>query len=116
MTLSMKYEKWGEFWLKNNDNWATQVQVMPFWTNMYLSWPHICIAHFQLCQMYYKANPVYLMLSWNKSAPLLTLNHYYQLKCIRNQLSIDNYRSPILFYLPYLIVIYFALIYSLYQI
>jgi len=47
LDLLMKYEKWGECWLKNNETWVTQVQVMPFWTNMYLSWPQTCITHYK---------------------------------------------------------------------
>jgi len=44
----MKYEKWGVCWTKNNKNWVTQVQVMPSWTLMYLSWPLTFINCFKV--------------------------------------------------------------------
>ena len=64
--LLMMYEKWGQYWVKNSENWATHVQLMPFSTNMYLSWPQSYITHFQVCQICYKGNPIYLMSSWTK--------------------------------------------------
>ena len=39
LDLIMKYDKLGEHWLKNSENWATHMQVMPFLANTCLPWP-----------------------------------------------------------------------------
>ena len=49
--LLIKYEKWGEYWFKYNENWDKQVLLMPFWTKLYFSWPHIVIIHYKVYQM-----------------------------------------------------------------
>ena len=36
LDLLMKYDKSREYWLKNSENWAMQVQVMPSRMHMYL--------------------------------------------------------------------------------
>jgi len=66
LDLLMKYEKQKELWLRKSENWAKQVQVMPFWTNMYLFRPYTLINHFKVCQMCCQANPVYPISSWTK--------------------------------------------------
>ena len=66
LDLLMKYEKRGLYWLKNSENWATQVQDMPFWTNTYLTRSYTLINQFKACQMCCQANPIYSMSSWAK--------------------------------------------------
>jgi len=64
--LLVKYGKWGEDCLKNSKNWATQMQVMPFWTNIYLSQPYTLIKQFKARQRCYQVKPVCSMSSWTK--------------------------------------------------
>jgi len=35
----MKCGKWGVYWIKNSENWSTQVQVTSHWTLICLPWP-----------------------------------------------------------------------------
>jgi len=49
--LVMQYEKWGVYWIKNSENWVTQVQVMSYWTLMCLPWPLTFIIHFKVYRM-----------------------------------------------------------------
>jgi len=37
--LIMTYREWWVYWVKNNENSATQVQVIPSWMFMFASWP-----------------------------------------------------------------------------
>jgi len=43
--LITKYKKWEVYWIKNSENWATRVQVVPSCMFMYLSWPLTAISH-----------------------------------------------------------------------
>jgi len=45
LNLLMEYDKWED---ETSDNWAMQVQVMPFWTDMYLSRLYTFITHFKV--------------------------------------------------------------------
>jgi len=69
LDLLMKYKKWGEYWLKNSENWALQLKVMLFGTNMYLSWPHTYIIHCKVCQRCYQGNLVYFNVILNETTP-----------------------------------------------
>jgi len=51
MELWTKYEKWGEYWLKNTQNWAKHLYIMPFWTKLCPSWYYTFITHFKMYQM-----------------------------------------------------------------
>jgi len=51
---------------KNSENWFTHVQVIPFWTNVYLSRPYTLNDQFKACLMHCRANWVYSMSSWTK--------------------------------------------------
>jgi len=63
----MKYQKLGACGLKSSENWATQMQVMPFRTNMCLSQPYSFIINpFEACHNCCQANPVCSMSSWTK--------------------------------------------------
>jgi len=72
-------EIWEVQWLKNSENWAKQVQVLPFWTNMCSPWPHTFIIHFNMYQMCLSSQFSVLNAVLNKTAPLLALTLYYKL-------------------------------------
>ena len=66
LDLLMKCERWGECWLNHSETWAKQLLLMPFWTKLYFSWPHMVIIHSMVDQMCYQVNPVYSISSWTK--------------------------------------------------
>jgi len=109
LDLLIKYEKWEDYWLENNENWAMEVQVMPFWTNMYLSRPYTLINQFKACQICFQANPMYSMLSWTK-LHLNGLNIAFLTHLKKDQSPIFHMwpSRPFIFNLNYVIMVYFT--------
>jgi len=87
---------------------------MPFWTNICISWPHICITHFQVCQICYQANLVYSTFFWTtlylNSLETILLIH---LKKNQRLIFLMWPSNPFYFIVNYLIVVYFTFIYFL---
>jgi len=48
LSLVLKYEKWEVYWIKNNENWAIQVQVIPSLTLMCLFRPLTSLYNFKV--------------------------------------------------------------------
>jgi len=115
MCLGMNYEKMGKFSLKNSENWVTQVQVTLSWTHMYLSRPHLYYSFQNVSNVFTERIQCVLNVVSKQdcTAFYLKLLQSTHSKCTSNQSPIDNHQDLSLFNLLYLIVIYFAFIYSL---
>jgi len=93
----------GEYWLKNSENWATQMQVIPFWNNMHLSQPYTLSTHFKVCR-------TQCHLELNCSSMGLKLYCYSISKRTKDLFSTCDHQSLFYFIFNYLIVIYFIFI------
>ena len=85
---------------------------MPFWINMYLSWPYTIVSRFRVCQMCWQAHPVYSISSRTK----LYLNGHetilvIHLKRTKGLSCTCNHQNLLYSIFNYLIVVYFTFIY-----
>ena len=76
MDLLMKYLECEVYSIKNGENWATQVQVMPSWTFMYLSWPLTFVIHFKVYRTCVLGHSSVSNVILNMTTPLLIVNLY----------------------------------------
>ena len=115
--LRMKYEKWGEYWLKHNENWVKELSFMPFWTKViFLLASHLYYSFQSISNVF--SNPIYctqyyLELSCT-SRGLKTYVCHPSHKGLTINLLITTLKTPFFHCnLIYFIVAYFPFVYCI---